>query len=486
MKRQTLSLLLLSWLSGAALPVQASSPSSPSAVLVSPPELFRESGVLRVSFSLDLSGVSLGRDRQAVYRPLLVSHDGRDSLALGPVVVNGRNASIREQRLPKTRVDGAVQTVRRHNGTPQTVSYAVSVPYGSWMEHCRLYLSEDLCGCGDVTPGSRRELCTFDNRPVDLSLAVAALSEPQAEASKLRHEKGRASVDFPVNKTAVRADYRGNRAEIGKIVSTIDVVRNNRNVEITSVEIHGYASPEGSYAHNAYLASHRTQSLTAYVRGLYDLPRDLFRMSSTAEDWDGLRALVSGSDLPSRESLLSIIDDASLDADAREARIKSEHPEDYAFMLREWYPGLRHSDYTVSYVVRPYTAEEALDVMRRAPHEVSVQEMYRASQLLPEGSSEQSSALLLAASTYPDDATANYNAAVASLRLGDYAGAERYASRSGSGAGTDNVLGIVALSRGDHAAAAGYFRRAAAQGLSEASANLSLAVRMEQLSRQNR
>lgn len=82
-----------------------------------------------------------------------------------------------------------------------------------------------------------------------------AFAQPQVAADDpVLSLQGKAYLDFPVNRTELHPDYHNNPSELHKIMQTIDTVRNNANVEITSISIHGYASPEGSYQNNERLA----------------------------------------------------------------------------------------------------------------------------------------------------------------------------------------------------------------------------------------
>ena len=442
-------------------------------------DLSREDDRMNVEFVLDFSAVELGRNQQVIYTPVLSSADGTQQAVLGKIVLNGRNMSILEARSPKTRVPGTAQTVRRINGTEQSVAYRTTVAYSAWMDASTLYLSEDVCGCGDLQAQDRVELASYRSRPDFRTGDLAVYVEPEIEQPKIRHEKGRASVDFAVNDLVIRPEFRNNRAEIDKIVSTIDVVRNDANVEITGIEIHGYASPEDTWEHNAYLAEHRTRALKDYVAGLYDLPADLFTAGSTPEDWEGLRAQVAASDLPHRAELLAVIDDPSLTPDTKDWRMKLNYSSDYAVLLETVFPSLRRSEYTVSYIVRPFTAEEALEVLKVSPGQVSLYEMFWAARSLGVNTEGYNEVIDLAVKTYPEEPAANYNAAVVAVNRGDYEKALHYLDKVPESGKTLNVRGVIALNRGDYDAARALFRQAAAQDVVDAARNLEILDRVE-------
>lgn len=125
-----------------------------------------------------------------------------------------------------------------------------------------------------------------------------------AEAPKIRHLDKRAYIDFPVNRIELRADYRRNPAQLDSIITTIKALKADKNLQVMGINIHGFASPEGSYKHNVYLAKNRAITLTEYVRKMVELPDSIFAVSSTAEDWDGLREYIRASNLEKRSSFL--------------------------------------------------------------------------------------------------------------------------------------------------------------------------------------
>lgn len=271
---------------------------------------------------------------------------------------------------------------------------------------------------------------------------------PEAEARKVRHEQGRAFIDFPVDKITLYPDYRNNPRELDKIVSTINLVKNDKNTSITNVEIHGYASPESPYEHNAYLAENRAKTLKDYVRKLVNLDDKTFSVTSTPEDWEGLREYVAKSNLDNRDAILKLIDNTTLDPDAKEWKIKSTYPADYRVMLDSWYPALRHSDYVVSYSVRPFSVEEAKEIMKTKPQQLSLEEMFMVAQTYEPGSHEFNEIMETAVRMYPDNPTANINAACTRLQYGDIEGAKRYLDKAGNMPQAIHARGVIAMLEG--------------------------------------
>ena len=330
----------------------------------------------------------------------------------------------------------------RHNSVPapglisragKSVSYSAVVPYREWMESSRLMLMEDECNCGfSAGTASGSDLATLDFAERVFAPRFVLVTPP-AEIVKTRSEKGSAYVDYPVNQTVITPTYRRNPEELARIRATIDVVARDPDASITSVKITGFASPEGSYANNERLAKGRSASLAGYVRGLYSFAPDIMHTDWVAENWQGLREYVATSSLPDAQDLLAIIDDTSLEPDAREWRLKSRYPDDYAYLLKNVYPGLRRSDYTVHYTVRSYVSpEEIKQVMATAPQKLSLNEIYVAANTMQPDSDEYREAFELAVRLFPDDPVANLNMAAIALGRDELHPAASYLAKAGN------------------------------------------------------
>ena len=193
---------------------------------------------------------------------------------------------------------------------------------------------------------------------------------------KSRSLSGSAYIDFPVNQTVIYPDFRRNTVELGKIQATIDSVRNDKDVTITSVWLKGFASPESPYSHNTSLAIGRTASLKKHIMQLYRFDDSIIKTDYEPEDWAGLRCRVEQSNISHRDEILVLID-SNMAPDAREAKIKRSYPEDYRFILQNFYPALRHTDYRIDYTIRTFSEVEEIErIMSEQPQKLSQNEFY--------------------------------------------------------------------------------------------------------------
>ncbi len=379
-----------------------------------------------ISFYLDMSTLKLKKEHKLRFTPLMVN--GTDTLALSPIVVNGKSQHIRYQRNPKQEEQGTT-VVCRQNGESQQLQYSQKVDYKPWMSQFDLAMHEDLCGCGNKLSEDNTPIKHVDNRPARPEVSFV---KPKAEAIKTRAEKGQAYIIFPVNKWDILTNFHENTTELNKITSTIDLVKNDKNVEITGIDIHGYASPEGSYANNTKLANNRAAAVSNYVKNLYRIDSNLFTHHATPEDWEGLKAKLAESSLEERQALLKIAGDNSLNPDERDHKMRRIYPEAYAIMLNTIYPRLRHSDYTVTYTVRPFSIDEAKELLRNKPQMLSLQEMFLVAQTYEPGSQEFNEVFNIAVRLFPNDETANLNAACTYIQQGNIEQAERHLVKAGN------------------------------------------------------
>ena len=297
---------------------------------------------------------------------------------------------------------------------------------------------------------------------------------PDAEQTKVRSIKGRAFLDFPVNETAIYPRYRRNPEELERMRATIDHALFDKSFQVLRVTLHGYASPESPYSNNTRLALGRTQSLKEYVCQHFQLCDSIVDTDYTPEDWDNLRAFIESRGnsrrvkgdiwyehetvvetpampdyvLKHREELLAVID-SPMEPDEKEARLKYVGGgQPYRWLLQHVYPGLRHTDYVIEYVVKHYEVKDARRLIYTHPEALSVEEMYQVAKSYEEGTDGWLDALMAAAQQYPDDVTANLNAASACVRTQRLTDAKRFLTKAGSSAEAIYLADVIRAMEG--------------------------------------
>ena len=424
----------------------------------------RDSVVIRMN--LNLSGMEVGRNRSIVVAPLFYAEGEEEWLPA--IEVMGRTRYLYYQRNEESLyADSPYTIIKKDKNATQQVGYQVSVPYRKWMDRASLVVAEDTCQCGEVSKGNSILLAQAD---LVFTPRLAYIS-PQAETRKARALSGEAYLDFPVNKTVIYPEYRRNTAELAKIRATIDTIRTDKDFSITRISLKGYASPEGRYAANVRLSEGRTDALKDYLMSEYGFEASLFRTNAGAENWAGLRKYVAQSGLADKEAILAIIDSEE-EPDAKEQRIRREHAASYRTLLQDCYPALRRTDYTVDYVIRGFNVEEAKEVIKTRPQNLSLQEMFAVAQTYQPGSEEFNHVFDVAVRLYPADPIANLNAANALLEQGAAEQALKFLQKAGDTPQADNARGVALIMLERYEEAEAYLKRAAAAGISEAETNL--------------
>ena len=425
-----------------------------------------QSTLVTMDFILDSLDVPSNRYR--AFTPVIRSTDGQHEQRMKTLIVSGRRQNIVFERdgIDPLYADNCVN-LRRQNGTPQTYNYSDAVQNQSWFRDASVYVECDLCGCGDRMKNEQaflKRLLPPD--PYDLIMLTDVVPAPQ---KKERNLHGSAYITFVVDKWEVKPDYMDNRRELRKITDTLDVMVADPNVSVRQVKIHGFASPESPYEHNRMLATNRAKALTDHVRQLYNLPASVFAPAeATPENWEGLRRAVAGMDdqtLPHRQEILSIIDDASLQPDPKEWRIKSRYTAEYQYLLREVYPGLRRSDYDISFNFSDFTLEQAKEIYKKRPYQLSLRELWDVAQTMEPNSPEYNKVLQQAVNIYPDDPVANLNLANVAIRQRDLLKAETLLEHAGNSAEALNARAVLAILQQRYADAERLLNQAAQLGL---------------------
>lgn len=422
-----------------------------------------------VSWRLILDSLKLRPNGMMVFTPIVEDTQGNTAM-LQSILITGRKQHYIYLREGNKKYPNAKE-FRRDNGKVQGYYFRDAIPLEEWMKEATVRIHRDTCGCGDL-------LASADDPriPVNPHLErrfVQAFLPPVTSEEPVLTLQGKAYLDYPVNRTELYPDYHDNPAELNKIMKTIDTVRNNANVTITRIDIHGYASPEGPYDNNIRLSIGRAATLKEYVRRQYDFPADIYHVRNTPEDWAGLDSFLVNSNVPEKDEILKIVR-SDMEPDARNEKIKKTFPEAYRFILATWYPYLRHSDYTVAYQVRPMSDREAEKLLQTDPRLLSLNRMFRIANLHEVGSKEYNEVMAIAVGIYPNDPVANVNAANVALRQNDLVAARRYLSKAGNSREAVHARGVLALLEGKYAEARPLLEEAARLGVTAAGENIKL------------
>lgn len=422
----------------------------------------REGNRMNTNISFDFSGIKVKSNQASVFVPMIVNTN--DTVKLDGIAIYGRTRWYQSERSGEKPISGKGELSLRYSDDMEDVALNQSVEYKDWMNGAELLIIRTDYGCAGCNIGNRTLSNLASYREVKYQPAFI-FQEAETETIKVRELSGRAYVDFPVNQIKIYPEYRNNTYELGKITATIDSIKNDKDITVTSLHIQGTASPEGPYENNVYLAKNRTEALKDFVQTLYNFPAGFITTSYEPVDWAGLKEWLETHDIDHKEGIMSII---SLDIQpyARNSKIRLDYPVQYDWLLKNVYPSLRHSDYRIEYKIRRFSdVEEIAEIFKTAPQKLSLNEMYILARSLQPGSEAYNEVFETAVRMYPNDETANLNAANSSMQRGDLLAAEKFLKKSGKSAEAVYANGVLACLQGEYTKGLKLIEKAVSMGL---------------------
>lgn len=461
---------------------KAQSRSYEGNITVNPVRLEQLGDSLYIDMDIVLSGVKVKSTRGVELIPQLVSAE--HTRTLPEVTMKGKDEyKVYERSLSLMNVgERAVYkqpyTVEKINkATDKTIRYRYILPYESWMADAHLDMQRDECGCGEtllmkVEPVDDKVTLEHIPEPYQVRPRLAFV-RPVVEAVKRRDIQVESFLDFEVNKTNIRPEYMNNPQELAKIRSMIDELKSDPSIEVKDLDIIGYASPEGSLANNKRLSEGRAIALRDYLLSRYDFPRNQYHTVFGGENWEGLVKVLDAGNIEYKNEILAIIDNHPSDTE-RKARLKQlQGGVPFRYLLQNVYPRLRVAVCKVNFNVKNFDVEEAKEVIKKRPQNLSLNEMFMVANSYPVGSQEFVDVFEIAVRMYPENEVANMNAAAAALLRNDPVATERYLTKVNSKEPEYlNSLGVVALLKGEYESAENYLKTAAGSGLQAAKENL--------------
>ena len=363
--------------------------------------------------------------------------------------------------------------------TNDTIRYRYVLPYESWMADAKLNVQRDECGCGESTLISVQPVIDQVTLERILSPYIVnphfAYVEPKVEVVKSREIQAECFLDFEVNKINIRPEYMNNPRELAKIRVMIDDLKLDPSIKVNRLDIIGYASPEGTLATNKRLSEGRAMALRDYLASRYDFPRNQYHIIFGGENWDGLIDALETLDMDYKNEVLDIIQDIPIEKGRETKLMQLRGGVPYRYLLKNVFPSLRVAICKVNYDIKNFNVDEAKEVIKRRPQNLSLNEMFLVANTYPKGSQEFIDVFETAVRMYPDSEIANMNAATAALSRNDLISAERYLKKMESQEywpEYNNAMGILTLLKGDYELAEEYLNKARELGLDVATDNL--------------
>ena len=160
----------------------------------------------------------------------------------------------------------------------------------------------------------------------------------------------RCYLTYPQGSAKVSVEFGNNAEELGTLDEFIRQVFRDSLIYVSSVELCGYCSIEGSYKANERLAQNRVNGFKSYLDDKYALSAHYpVEVAWVAEDWDELYKMISESDMDYRQAVLSLIDRVGVFEGREKELMDLAGGAPYKYMLREFFPALRRVEIQVNY-----------------------------------------------------------------------------------------------------------------------------------------
>lgn len=420
-----------------------------------------------VDFDLDLTNMKhLKSNTVLQIVPTLQANDGSGQLDLPAISISGRTRAIMLRRMGKQ-----VDVIRNKSGE-QHYHYTAEVPFALWMKDASLIFRAKGYGCAECELGDYTTLLTPNAlAPLYQPQYRYAMLVPEGEETKRREESLTAQITFPVSQTSLNMNLGNNRTEIKRIDDKLTELTRNKNLTVDALSIAGYASPEGSEDLNNRLAQGRVDRVAQYIVSKSPRLKGHYTSSAMGADWDGLREAIAASSLDHKEQILEILQKGPVSE--RTAALRAiDDGQTYAQLLQTYYPPLRRTVISFSFVVKGFDLEEAKQVIKTHPTHLSLAEVNLLANSYPAGSAERYQTWVIAADAFPNAVEPATNAAIMDLQAGRYDQAVKLLERYKKNTKLYTLLGIAYAYNEQYDNARTYLTKAAQLGLPDAQYNL--------------
>lgn len=429
---------------------------------------------VKVDMNINLNELKMNRADMIILTPVMRSADNTNFKRFAPIVLAG---PFRYKKLPRDidfegfRFEEEPQQIIRHyNKQPQTVPVTLNVPYENWMRSGELVMTETKSGC-DLKVKTDNEFSVLTPVLPPLVDPVYSLSyvTPPVEQVKQRSETYTARINFEVGKSVLLRNFKNNAQVLDEVDKIVNEIRNDANLTVNEFKVVGYASPEGNEQSNMKLSENRARSFITYMQSNYNIPAGQIKVDWKGEDWDGLRKVINESNLSDKNQILTALDEGNVAQ--RKNKVKQLNGNTtYQVLLRDYYPPLRRNEYTISYVARNFTIDEAKQLIQSKPQHLSLNEMFLVANTYPSTSKEFKDVFDVAVRLYPDNPIAQLNTAALEIENGANDAAIGRLQNINLPEAWNN-LGVAYAKKGDFQKAEEYFKRAAQSGNGTASKN---------------
>lgn len=419
------------------------------------------------------------------------------TLSLSPVIktASGETVNLPVINLEGEKVNGGGQVIGYKSGGKFT--YNQTIDYKPAYQNCELVLipqaklkqkeaSLDEIKLAEGTNNTSERVAVepslvYKDQAVNGSFFV--FSNHNYTGPKMLSQVG--LIYFEVNKDVLNWNLPLNKDENNKqnLKDLMNFVAVSPNIE--SVEVLGWASPEGELKRNQELSGNRSATGKKWFESEYDkfikdkakkekvkantLKQDVkYELKDNGEDWDGFVEALNASSIKDKAQIINVIKSQS-DMDQREQQIRNMiaiYDEIDADIL----PSLRRAIIKVNSMENKKTDEQIAALAANSPDSLSNDELLYAASLTNDNKTK-ASIYTKATEIYPNNYRGYNDLACIHAAEGKIDEAKKLLDKANSlnpnNGEVLNNLGIIALIKGDFAAAKNYFEASQNAGFNQ-------------------
>ena len=426
--------------------------------------------LISVSLLISLNSCDLVKDFTYTVNPDPLEMHG-DSLRFN-VIVNipekGIQKKIRAEISPKIgntsigtwivqgeKVTGNGKTVLFKPGG--TVNFEMAIPYSNDME------AADFKITGKVFKGLKEKMTLPEKKIADATIITPYLVKKEF---KMIYEDDAIIRSVDKTKSAVINFDRGQSivkagelkdVDLNDLLVWISTSQLNPKIKINSINIVGYASPDGVEDKNSNLSNERTKSARASLISLMKKAKIAgysdttnYTMQGKGEDFDGFKEQLSLTTSISEadKNLFIRILEMTKDPVQRETEMINLG-KSYTELEKDVFPKIRRANIIVNYTENGLTDDEIMQASINNPSVLGVEELLFAAKNLTQDLNEKARIYQLAASNFDSDYRTHNNLGALNFSQNKIADAKKSLEKSNSLkeniAAKNNLAGVVLI-----------------------------------------
>lgn len=449
MKKNVKALL---YVSSAALLVSSCDLMKDAEYKVTPNPLEMHGDSVRITATVTFPEKGIHKKAKAEITPML------GNTALKTITVLGEKAT------------GNGNTVKYKSGG--TVTYKDVVAYKPEYENA------DLMVTGKVYKGAKEKETIDPFKIADATIITPLLVKKDYKVimqddnfQRVTEEVMKAQINFDKAKSNLRPKEMKD-ADIKALEAWLAAAETDPKKTIKSINIIGYASPEGEVGRNVSLSSDRSATAKEAIMNLAKKANntkaqsEIYNLSGRGEDYDGFKVELEKSTMDNEEKQLVIrVLEMYKDPVQRETEMRNM-AKTFVYLDKNIFPLLRRAEIHVVYDQTGHTDEELLALAKSTPDSLNVEELLFTATLMDD-LNDKKALYQNGTITFPKDIRIHNNLGAVLYKQGKYdEAAARFESANGleDNAVSKNNLGAIEGMKGNRSKAKELFSQAGGAG----------------------